>query len=149
MRNRFFRFIAHIRETERFAFDFAVARVDDQMMFAPQFASELQNVDAAVVFHASKRFRPEAFLSEKVKTGVAHPIVHECIRARMSTKALVEALLENLVELRLQGVNMRDAGRARRHPFGLLFFELNEIEVKTTVRNFFRARKSLVGSRKQ
>src|SRR5207245_431822 len=85
MRNRFFRLVAHVRETERFAFDFAVARVDDQMMFAPQFASELQNVDAAVVFHASKRFRSEAFLSEKVKTGAAHPIVHECIRARMST----------------------------------------------------------------
>ena len=56
MRNRFFRFVAHIRETKGFALNFAVAGIDDQMVFSPQFARELQNVDAAVVPYASERF---------------------------------------------------------------------------------------------
>ncbi len=55
MRNRFFRFVAHVGETKGFALNFAVAGINDQMMFGPQFASELQNVDAAIVFDAGER----------------------------------------------------------------------------------------------
>src|SRR5437762_7926099 len=39
MRNRFLGFIAHVRETKRFAFDRAVAAVDDKMMFGAQIAN--------------------------------------------------------------------------------------------------------------
>src|SRR5437879_13362202 len=57
----------------------------------------------------------------------------------MSIKACVETFLEDFVELRLQRVNVRDTGGALSHPFGLLFFELEEIEIETAIRDFFGA----------
>ena len=55
MRNRFFGFVAHVGEPECLAFDFAVAAVDDEMMFGAQIADEFRDVDAAAVFHAGQR----------------------------------------------------------------------------------------------
>jgi len=72
--------------------------------------------------------------------------MHKRVRARMSIKACIETFLENFVELRLQGVNVRDAGRAWRHPLGVLFFEFEKIEIETAVRDFLGARKSLFGN---
>ena len=41
MRNRFLGFVAHVGEAKGFALDFAVAGIDDEMMFGPQIAREL------------------------------------------------------------------------------------------------------------
>src|SRR4029077_2650875 len=64
----------------------------------------------------------------------------------MSVKTRVEALLENLLKLRLQGVNMRDARRARRHPFCLLLFEFDKIEIEAAICDLFGAREGFVGN---
>src|SRR5712692_6033314 len=71
--------------------------------------------------------------------------MHERIRSCVSIEARVESFLENFVKLGLQCVNMRDAGRARCHPFALLFSEFEKVEVETAVRYFLRARESFFG----
>src|SRR5437762_6535177 len=54
-RNCLFGFVAHIGEAEGFALNFAVAGIDDEMMFSAQFFRQFQNVDALIVFHARDR----------------------------------------------------------------------------------------------
>ena len=56
MRNCFFGFVAHIGETEGLAFEFAVAGIDDEVMFFAQFLRHRQNVDGSIVFYAGQRF---------------------------------------------------------------------------------------------
>ena len=70
-------FVAHVREPEGLAFDFAVAPVDDEMVFFAQVAREFGDVDAAIVSHAGEGNRAKAFFGEKVETALAHPIVDE------------------------------------------------------------------------
>src|SRR2546430_10011997 len=76
-RNCLFGFVAHIGEAEGFALNFAVAGIDDEMMFSAQFFRQFQNVDASIVTDTSKRFRPESFLGKEIETGSFHPIVYE------------------------------------------------------------------------
>src|SRR5206468_12715667 len=66
--------------------------------------------------------------------------MHHRVRARVSSKTRLETLVENFSKLELQSVDVRDAGRAWRYPFSLIFLELKEIEIKSTVRNLFSAR---------
>src|ERR1700730_11236841 len=63
----------------------------------------------------------------------------------MSIKAQGEPFVEDFVELGLQSEDVADAGRGWRHPFGLLLFEFEEIEVVTAVRNFLGASKGFFG----
>src|SRR6266480_6075177 len=98
-------------------------------MFLPKFLCELQHVDAFIVFHAGERFRTESFLGKEIEPGAAHPIVHHRVRARVSSKTRLKAFLKNFVKLRLQRMNVRDAGRAWRYPVSLIIFELQEIEI--------------------
>src|SRR5437773_6206075 len=109
-------------------------------MFLAKFLCELEHVDAFIVFHAGERFGTESFLGEKIESSAAHPIVHQRVRARVSSKTRLQAFLENFVKFGLQRVNVRDARRARRYPFSLTFLELKEIEIKSAIRNFFSAR---------
>src|SRR5438876_11100833 len=67
----------------------------------------------------------------------------------MSIEAGFESFLKDFVELRLQSMNVRDAGCAWGHPFGLLFFEFEEIEIETAVRNSFGAGESFFGNGKE
>jgi len=55
MRNGFFGFVAHVGEAERLAFEFAVAGVDDEVVFFAKLLRQLQNIDAAIVFYARER----------------------------------------------------------------------------------------------
>ena len=119
------------------------------MMLLPKFPCELQHVDAFVVLDASERFRAEPFLGEKVESGTAHPIVYQRVRARVSSETLLQTFFENLIELELQRMDVSDAGRAWRHPLRLLFSELQEIEIKSAVRNLFRAREPFFGNGEQ
>src|SRR5438876_12453555 len=109
------------------------------MMSLPKFPCELEHVDAFIVFHAGKRFRAKSFLGKEIKPGTANPTVHQRVRARVSSKTRLKAFLENLVKLELQCVDVCDAGRARREPLSLLVFELQEIEIKSAIRNLFSA----------
>src|SRR5262249_56356600 len=77
------------------------------------------------------------FLSEEIEAGAADPLVHQRIGAGMTSITRIEAFLENFVELELERVDVPDAGCARRHPLRLLFPELQEIEIKPAVWNFF------------
>src|SRR5437764_11730456 len=75
--------------------------------------------------------------------------MHEHVRPFVSSKARLQAFVENFIELRLQRVHMPNARRARRHPFCLLLLELEEIKVKTAVWDFLCASKCLLRNREQ
>src|SRR5258705_2230756 len=105
------------------------------MMLLPKFPCELQHVDAFVVFHAGQCFCSESFLGEEIKPRAAHPIVHQRVRASVSSKARLQTFFENFFKLKLQRMYVSDAGRARRYPLRLLLFELQEIKIKSAVRN--------------
>src|SRR6059036_3274441 len=75
--------------------------------------------------------------------------MHERVRSLVSSKAHLQALLENFIELRLQRVHMPNARRARRHPFCLLLLELEKIKVKAAVRDSFCATKCFPRNREQ
>ena len=55
MRNGFLSFIAHVGQSKRFSAEFAVARIDDEVMFFAERADHRQDVDATFVFDASER----------------------------------------------------------------------------------------------
>src|SRR5438034_8163191 len=100
-------------------------------MSLAKFSCELEHVDAFVVFYAGERFRTESFLGKEIEPSAAHPIVHQRVRASVSSKTRLKALVENFVKFGLQRVDVRDTGRARRYPFSLIFLELQEIEIKS------------------
>src|SRR4029077_5807782 len=79
----------------------------------------------------------------------AHPIVHQRVRARVSSETRLKAFLEDFVKLGLQRVDVRDAGRAWRCPFSLIFLELQEIEIKSAIRNLFSARECFLRNGEQ
>ena len=118
------------------AADLAVTGVNHQMMFFPQPSREVQNVDAFTVFHAGERLGSETFFGKKIESSAAHPIVHERIGACVTSLTRLEAFPENFIQLELERVNMSDARRARRHKLRLLALELQEIEIKSAIRNF-------------
>src|SRR5439155_16520517 len=137
MRDGFLRFVSHVREPKSLASNFSVAGINHQMMFLPKFLCELEHVDAFIVFHAGERFRTKSFLGKEIEPSAAHPFVHQRVRASVSCKTRLKAFLENFSKLGLQRVDVRDAGRARRYPFSLIFLELQEIEIKSAILNFF------------
>ena len=77
MRNRFLGFVAHVGEAKGLAFDFAVAGIDDEVVFFAEIPGEFGNVDAAGVFHASQRFRAVTIFGEEIEAAVPDPIVDE------------------------------------------------------------------------
>src|SRR5436853_7523421 len=64
----------------------------------------------------------------------------------MAIKTRVEAFFEDFVQFRLKREDVTDAWRARRHPFGLLFFEFEKIEIVTAILLFPSAGKSFFGN---
>src|SRR5215472_4293304 len=102
MRNSLLCFVAHIRQPKSFTSNLAVTGINHQMMFFPQLSREVQDIDAFIVFHAGKRLRAEPFLGKKIESCTAHPIVHERIRARMTSITRFEAFMENYNEIRLE-----------------------------------------------
>ena len=68
MRNGFFGFVTHVGEAEGLAFEFAVAGVDDEMMFFAKSFRERQDVKFfSIVLHTGERFRAESFFGEEVE----------------------------------------------------------------------------------
>src|SRR5437773_8249144 len=118
-------------------------------MFLPKFLCELEHVDAFVVFYAGERLRTKSFLGKEIESSAAHPVVHQRVRARVSSKTRLEALVGNFFKLGLQRMNVRDAGRAWRYPFSLAFLELKKIEIKSAILNFFSARECFFRNGKQ
>src|SRR5215472_4599394 len=143
MRNSLLSLVPHVRETKSLAADLAVPGINHQMIFFPQPPREVQHVDAFIVFHASQRLRAESFLCKKIESRTAHPIVHERIRARVTSVTRFEAFLENFVELGLERMNVPNARRTRRHELSLLALKLQKIEIKSAMRYFPGACKRL------
>src|SRR6266480_4187067 len=139
MRDGLLSFVSHVRKAKGLTANFPVTRINNQMMFLPEFLRESKYVDTPVVLHAGQRFRAESWLGEKIESSTPHPIMHHRVRARVSCKTRLKAFLENFVKLGLQSVDVRNARRARRYPFSLIFLELQEIEIKSAIRNFFSA----------
>src|SRR5919109_30228 len=133
MRNRFLRFVAHVREAESLAADLSITGIDHQMVLFPQPPREPQHVDAFVVFDARQCLCAEPFFSEEIEPGVTYPVMHERIGADVPSVTRFEAFLENFIELGFERMNVSDARRAWRHPLGLLASELQEIEIKSAI----------------
>src|SRR5450631_3937608 len=74
-------FVAHVGEAEGFAFDLAVAAVDDEVVFGAEVAHEFRDIDPAAVSHAGECLRTEAFFGEEIEAGAADPIVDERVRS--------------------------------------------------------------------
>src|SRR5215831_14225160 len=104
------------------------------MMFFPQPSRQLEHVGAFIVFHARERLRAEPFLGKKIESCTAHPIVHESIRARMTSITRFKTFVENFIELGLKRMNVPDARRTRRHELSLLALKLQKIEIKAAIR---------------
>src|SRR5437763_6941233 len=119
------------------------------MMFFPQLSGEVQNVDAFIVFHTGERLGPEPFLGKKIESRTAHPIVHERIRACVTSVTRFKTFLENFIELELERVNVSDARRTRRHPLRLLVLELQKVEIKSAIHNLVGPFESFLRNRKQ
>ena len=113
MRNSLLCLVSHVRQAKSLPADLAVTGINHQMMFFPQLSRELQHVDALVVFHAGERLSAESFLGKKIESRTAHPIMHERIRACVTSVTRLEAFLENFVQLELKRVNVPDARRSR------------------------------------
>ncbi len=98
MRNRFFRFVAHVGEAEGLAFDFAVAAVDDKMMFFAQVAHEFRHVDAAIIFDAGESEGAKVFFGEKFETSSTHPVVDKRVSAGVTRTTRRQSFAENFFE---------------------------------------------------
>src|SRR3954452_4732537 len=119
------------------------------MMFCSQFPRQLQHIDAFIVFHARQRLRAKPFLGKEIESCAAHPIMYESIGTGVPSVTRLQAFFEDLIELGFECMNVPDAWRARRHPLGLLVPELEEIEIKSTIRDFLGACESLFRNREQ
>ena len=99
MGNGFFGFVAHVGKAEALAFDFAVAAVDDKMMFFAQVAHEFRHVDAAIIFDASESEGAKVFFGEKFEALSTHPVVDKRVSAGVTRKTRRQSLAENFFEL--------------------------------------------------
>src|SRR2546423_739628 len=99
MSDGFFGLVTHVREAEGLAFDFAVARVDDEVMFFAKVAGEFGNVDAATVPDARQGLRSISIFGEEIEAGAADPIVDERVGAGVAFITIRQAFGEDVVEL--------------------------------------------------
>ena len=146
MRDGLFGFVSHVGKTKCLALQLAVAAVDHKVMLVAQLAHQPGDVDAAVVLHARERDRAMSFRREKLEPALAHPIVHHRVRVRVPFVALRQPFCEDFLELRLQGEDVANARRRRGHVTGLLFFELEKIEVIASTSHLLRARERPLGN---
>src|SRR5439155_19348727 len=98
MGDRILAFVAHVGKAEGLAFDFAVAAVDDEMMFFAQIAHQLCYVDAAIVFDASESEGAKFFFSEKFEAACTNPFVNERVRASVASKTRRQSFAKNFLE---------------------------------------------------
>src|SRR5438045_8299748 len=149
MRNSLLCLVAHVRQPKSLAANLAVTGIDHQTMLFPHRSRELEHVDAFNVLHARERLGAESFLGKKIESRTAHPIVHERIRACVTSVTRFKTFLENFIELELERVNVSDARRTRRHPLRLLVLELQKVEIKSAIRNFVGPFERFLRNRKQ
>src|SRR5262245_22721821 len=76
-------------------------------------------------------------------------MVHERICTCVTNVTRFEAFLENFIELGLERMNVPYAWRTRRHELSLLAPELQEIEIKSAIRNLLGAFEGFLRNRKQ
>src|SRR5262245_33809193 len=136
MRNSLLCLVPHVRQAKSLAADLAVTGINHQVMFFSQPSGEVQNVDAFIVFHTGERLRAKPLLGEKIESGTAHPLMHKRIGARVTGVTRFKSFLKNFIELELERMNMPDARRTRSHVLSLLALELEEIEIKSAIRDF-------------
>ena len=102
-----------------------------------------------IVFDAGERLRSETFFGEEIEAGTFYPIVNERIGFGVASETRVQSFLENFIELGFQCEDVADARRGGRHPFGLLLFELKEIEVVAAILLFLGAGECFFGNCEQ
>jgi len=88
MRNRFFRFVAHIGKAKRLSLELPVTAINHQMMSFAQVAHQFRNIDSAVIFHTGERHGTIALSREKFEPALLHPGMDERVRARMPRVAI-------------------------------------------------------------
>ena len=143
--NSGFVFVAHVGETEGFAFDFPIAAVELDLVFFTHDLSKGGNVDAFVVLDAGQAFGTVAFGGEVLKAVGCDPFVDGVIEIGVTGVAVLEAFIEDLVELVAQAVDGRDARGARGHGLFLVLLKLMKVEVVAAVVNGRSAVEGAVG----
>ena len=99
MPDRFFGLVAHVGEAEGLAFEFAVAAVDDEVMFFSQIAHEFGDVDTAIVPHAGERDGAIALFGEEAEISRAHPFVDEPIGPGVTRVPVGQTFGEDFIKL--------------------------------------------------
>ena len=118
-------------------------------MFLAEALHPLGNVDVAVVGDAGERDGAIALGSEKLEAARLDPIVDHGVQSGVASVAGFDALGENVVELRLQRVDQRNAWRAGRHVLLLVFGEFHEVEIVAAIAHRFGAFHGALGDGEQ
>jgi hypothetical protein len=132
-----FGFVAHVGETERGAFDLAVAAVDQDALILHEFL-HFGDVDDATtllgtVVHAGEGDGFKAFVREQGEAVASGPVLGHFRELGVTGVTGFETLGEEVVELGSQCIDVADARGARGHvAFGVLL-EFDEVEVITAV----------------
>ncbi|HNC70346.1 MAG TPA: hypothetical protein PKZ77_07660, partial [Pseudomonadales bacterium] len=117
--NRLRGFVAHVGDAEGRALDLAVATVDEHTPVLDELL-EFRDVDRApagfgAVVNANQRARLVALFREQREAVTGSPVPQQVVRLEVAPIARVEALGEDVLQLRRQRVDVADARRARRH----------------------------------
>ena len=126
-------FVAHVRDAERGAFDFAVAAVDGEVEVFFEGGDEGGGVDFAGIVDTGEGFGAEAVWREVSEAVAVDPVVDEPVETGVASEASVEAFGEDFVEFGFEGVDERDDRRARGHEVFRVFAEFDEVEVVAAV----------------
>ena len=126
-------FVAHVRDAECGAFDFAVAAVDGEVEVLFEGGDEGGGVDFAGIMDAGEGFGAEAVWREVAEAVAVDPVVDEPVETGVAFEARVEPFGEDFVEFGFEGVDERDDRRARGHEVFRVFAELDEVEVVAAV----------------
>ena len=132
-------FVAHIRDAEGEAFDFAVAAVDDEAVLGLEGLDEGRLVEAGRCVEAAERDRAVAFGGEVPEVVACGPLVDHRVVFLVACEAFFDAFIFDHAEDVLESEDQRDGRRRWRIVFLGIFCELDEVEIVAAVGNAFRA----------
>lgn len=132
-----FGFVAHVREAEGFAFDFAVTAINEDALVLDELLEFGDINDAAAglgaVIDAGEGDGFIAGFGKEVEAVFFGPFAGELGEGGVAEETGFEAFVEDVVELGGEGVNVADAGGAGGHVLLGVFLEFEEIEVVAAV----------------
>src|ERR1043166_3754778 len=124
-----------MREAEGLALDLAVTAVDEDLVLVLERLLQLGNVDVLIVLYAGERDGFIARFREQLEAARLRPVAGLLRHLEVARITVLDAFLLELLEFEFQPVDVRDAGRRRRHVLVVVRLELEEIEVVAAARD--------------